>query len=127
MDDNNDNNQPFEDSDVESIDEEEIVLEGFRRSQNRTNWMYRGTAMTSTDAMDVDKLRLQASNVEVVLGHIVGAFATLFTIARSRMEQSLLYRQVKEALDYLCIAVSWLPCYIEIIYLDIEDKIYYQH
>ena len=117
----------LEDSDMDSLNEEEIVLEGFRRSRNRTNWLYRGTAMTSTDSMDVDELRLQASDFEVVLGHVVGAFVTLSVIARSRVEQGLSYRRIKEALDYICIAVSWITCYIEMLYLDIEDKIYYQH
>lgn len=83
--------------------------------------------MTSTDSMDVDELRLQASDFEVVLGHVVGAFVTLSVIARSRVEQGLSYRRIKEALDYICIAVSWITCYIEMLYLDIEDKIYYQH
>ena len=43
-------------SDEESIDAEEIVAQGFRQARNRTNWRYRGTAMTTTDAMDIDSL-----------------------------------------------------------------------
>jgi hypothetical protein len=43
--------------DEESMDGEEIVLEGIRRSQNRTNWLYQGTALTTTDRMDIESLQ----------------------------------------------------------------------
>jgi hypothetical protein len=56
------------------VDPEEIIIEGFRRSRNRTNWLYRGTAMTTTDAMDIDKLRLEIIGYEIALAHRASVF-----------------------------------------------------
>ena len=114
-------------SDEESIDAEDIVVQGFRQARNRTNWRYRGTAMTTTDAMDIDGLRLQAHDYETVLAYIASAFAAMTMMAKSRMEQSLPYQYIKDAMDYLSVAIAWIVCYIEMIYMDIEDKLYYVH
>ena len=70
-------------SDDESIDPEEIVMQGFRNSRSRTNYRYRGSAITTTDAMDIDKLQIQVHDFESVLAHIASAFATISVIARS--------------------------------------------
>ena len=62
-------------SDEESVDNpEEIAVQGFRMSRNRTNHRHRGTAMTTTDSMDIDELRLEALFFELALGHIAAAF-----------------------------------------------------
>ena len=48
-------------------------------------------------------------------------------MARSRMEQSLPYQYIKDVMDYLSVAIAWIVCYIEMTYMDIEDKLYYVH
>ena len=69
--------------DEESVDAEGIVVEGFRMSRNRTNHRFRGTAMTTTDRMDIDELRLEMLFCELALGHVAGAFASLAIVAKS--------------------------------------------
>jgi hypothetical protein len=54
-------------------------------------------------------------------------FSGIAMVAHSRMLQSLSYLQLKQAIDYICIAVSWIVCYIELMYLDIEDRLYFMH
>ena len=73
-------------SDEESLDGEDIVIQGFRQSRNRTNWRYRGTAMTTTDRMDIDTLRLEALYYETALAHIASAFVAMSIVAKSRSD-----------------------------------------
>ena len=112
-------------SDEESIDTEEIVIQGFRTTRSRTNFRYRGTAMTTTDSMDIDQIRLQIHDYESVLAHVASAFATFAVIARTRAMQNLPIQQLKKAMDYLSMVVSWITCYLQLLYMDIEDRIYY--
>ena len=114
-------------SDEESVDGEEIIMQGFRLSRNRTNWLYRGTAMTTTDAMDIDELRLESLYFETVLAHAASAFVTLIAVAKSRRDHNLSTRRIKRTIDYLCVAVAWLTSHIEGLYLDIQDRLYYVH
>ena len=113
--------------DDESINGEHVVQQGFRQARNRTNWLYRGTAMTTTDSMDIHELRLQAFDFETALGFITGAFATMTMTARARMQQHLPIESIRIALDYISVAISWIVCYLEMIYMDIEDRLYYVH
>jgi hypothetical protein len=114
-------------SDEESINAEEIVVQGFRQVRSRTNWRYRGTAMTTTDLMDLDELRLEVLAFETALGYIAAAFTALATMARARTEQNLSIQRFKRAINYLSIAVAWIASYIEGLYLDIEDRLYFVH
>ena len=66
-------------SDDDSLDGEQIVVQGFRTSRNRTNYRYRGTAMTTTDSMDIDELRLEVAYFETALSYITSAFATVIS------------------------------------------------
>ena len=106
---------------------EEIVVEGFRVSRNRTNWLYRGTAMTTTDRMDIDELRLEVCFFELVLGHVAAAFASTAAVAKTRADQNASVQQEKSTMDYLCVAVAWISSHIEGLYLDIEERLYYSH
>jgi hypothetical protein len=110
--------------DAESINGEEIVIQGLRRSRNSTNWLYRGTPMTTTDQMDLDDLRNLTMDMETVLAYISSTFAVLAMVARSRTEQNLPIMHIKRVLDYLCIAVSCITCSLEMVYLDIDDRMY---
>ena len=114
-------------SDEESVDAEEIVLEGLRRSRNRTNWRHRGSAMTTTDSLDTEDLRMKAAYYENALAHIASAFAALAAIAKSRLDQNLSIVRTKTAMDYISVATQWLTCCIQRIYLDIEDKLHFVH
>lgn len=114
-------------SDEESIDGEEIVVEGLRRSRNSTNWQYRGTALTTTDRMDLEDLRMLAIDMETVVAYISAAFTGLAVVAKSRAEQNLPIDRIKKVLDCLCIAVAWITCSLEMTYLDIDDKMYFTH
>ena len=114
-------------SDEESIDGEEIVMEGMRRSRNRTNWLYRGTAMTTTDRMDLESLQWHVFYLQEILAFIGTAFTTLTVIANTRVQQSLPVQRIKNVLDYLCVAVSFITCNIELTYLEIEDRLHFTH
>ena len=114
-------------SDDESLDGEQIVVQGFRLSRNRTNYRYRGTAMTTTDSMDIDELRLEVAYFETALSYITSAFATAAIIAKSRSDQNLPIQRAKDTMNYICVAVAWISSHIEGLYLDIEDRLYYVH
>ena len=114
-------------SDEETVDGEEIVIEGLRRTRNRTNWRYRGSSITTTDRLDIEAMQLQAADFELALASIGAAFTALAIKAKSRLEQSLPILKLKAVMDYLCIAVAWITCYLEMIYLDIEDRLFFQH
>ena len=73
--------------DAEALDAEEIIVQGFRRSRNRTNWLYRGSAMTTTDAMDIEELQLAVHDYETAVGYIASAFTVLALTAKSRRER----------------------------------------
>ena len=81
--------------------------------------------MTTTDAMDIDELRIQVHEYETVLAHIASTFATISMVARSRVMHSLPIQSLKRTMDSLCLIVSWISCYLEMLYMDIEDRIYY--
>ena len=66
-------------------DGEGITLQGFRRSRNSTNWLYRGTAMTRTDGMGIDELRLHQADIQDVLTSTLAAFATVAAAACSKL------------------------------------------
>ena len=114
-------------SDEESYDEEDIVMQGLRRSRNRTNWLYRGTAMTTTDRMDIQDLRTHAFDLEDTLAYIGTTFAALAVMAKTRAEQSLPITRIRRVLDYLCQAVAFITCAIELTNLNIEDRLYFVH
>ena len=81
--------------------------------------------MMTTDSMDIDQTRLQIHDYESVLAHIASAFATFAIMAHTRAMQNLPTQQLKIAMDYLSLAVSWITCYLQLLYMDIEDRIYY--
>ena len=83
--------------------------------------------MTTTDRMDVEEMQLQASDFELALASIGSAFTAIAIQAKSRVEQSLPIRKLRAVLDYLCFAVAWITCYLEMLYLDIEDRLFFQH
>ena len=56
-------------SDDDSLDGEQIVAQGFWTSRNRTNYRYRGTAMTTTDSIDINELRLEVAFFETTLAY----------------------------------------------------------
>ena len=114
-------------SDEQDIDPQEIVIQGFRNVRSRTNYRYRGTAMSTTDAMDIDDLQMLVHEYEGVLAHVASAFATIALIARSRATQNLPYEQLQKSMDYLCLVSTWMTCYLETLYMDIEDRIYFVH
>ena len=111
----------------ESYDGEEIILQGFRQVRNRTNWNYRGSAMTTTDQMDIADLRIEALDYETALAYVASLFATLAMIVRARMEQALDHSKLSQVIQFLSVAVGWLTCHLEMVYLDIEDKLYFVH
>ena len=114
-------------SDEQEIDPQEIVIQGFRNVRSRTNYRYRGTAMSTTDSMDIDDLRILVHDYEGVLDHVASAFATIAVIARSRAQHNLPIDQLQKSMDYLCLVSSWMTCYLETLYMDIEDRIYFVH
>ena len=79
----NDDDLLLSSDDDQSVDVEEIVIQGFRNARSRTNYRFRGNAMTTTDAMDIDELRIQVHEYEYVLAHVASVFATISMIARS--------------------------------------------
>ena len=121
----NDDDLLLSSDDDQSVDVEEIVIQGFRNVRSRTNYRFRGNAMTTTDAMDIDELRIQVHKYEYVLAHVASVFATISMIARSRTMHSLPIQSLKRTMDYLCLTVTWITCYLEMMYMDIEDRIYY--
>lgn len=113
----------------EDIDGEAIVLEGFRRTRERTNWLYRGSALTTSDRMDIDTLREHTLECQDALGYIASVFAALMALAQSRLHNHMMtsYHQIKRIIHFLDISVAWITCYIETLYLDIEDRLYFVH
>ena len=43
------------------------------------------------------------------------------------MRQGLQHERLSQVLQFLSVAVGWIACHIEMVYLDIEDKLYYVH
>ena len=113
----------------EDLDPEEIVTQGFRQTRERTNWLYRGTAMTTTDLMDIDSIRRQVIDYQDALSYIGGIFAGLTVLATTRLQQNLIssYNTIKKVIQLLSISIAWIACYIELLYLDIEDRLYFVH
>ena len=113
--------------DEENIDGEAIVLRGLCRSRNRTNWLYRGTAMGTTDRMDIDELRWHVYGLETALAYISTTFASLAMAVRQRTQHNLPTLKMERAMDFLTVAVSWLVCSIELAFLNLKDKLYFVH
>ena len=54
----------------DDFDPEVIIIEGFRQSRVSTNWLHRGTAVTTTDRMDTEQLRCHAVDMEEVVAFL---------------------------------------------------------
>ena len=119
----------FQQDEEEALDGETIIRQGFRQSRQRTNWRYRGTAMTTSDRMDIEAIRVHVRDSEQVLAHIAATFAGLAALARRRLQNNMIesYERIKRVVDFLTISIGWITCYIEFLYLDLEDIIYYVH
>jgi hypothetical protein len=119
----------FQQDEEEALDGETIIRQGFRQSRERTNWRYRGTAMTTSNSMDIEAIRVHARDSEHVLRYIAATFAGLAMLARTRLQNNMIesYERIKRVIDFLNISIGWITCYIEFLYLDLEDRIYYVH
>ena len=106
---------------------EDIIVQGFRRTRNRTNWLYRGSALTTTDSLDIEDLRLAVHDYETALAYIASTFTTIALVAKSRQDQGLSVGCHKKAMEHICVATTWIIAHIECLYLDIEDRLYFVH
>lgn len=106
---------------------DDMVIQGFRRTRERTNWLCRGTAMTASDQMDTETLQTQALDFQTALGCIASVFAGLIALAQSRIRQNLPCNHIQSVIRHLEASIAWIACYVEMIYLDIEDRLYCVH
>ena len=113
----------------EEEDGETIVMEGFRQSRDRTNWMYRGSAMTTTDRMDMEALQHHAVDLEAVVGHLSTTCAALIQMAQIKAREGArsAFLRLRNVIQFISLSIQWIICSIELVYLDIEDRIYYVH
>jgi hypothetical protein len=115
--------------DSSSMDAEDVVLEGFRFSRERTNWLHRGSAMTTTDRLDIESIRHQVIDYQAALGHISAMFAMLIIAAKAQIDQGIAITntKLKLVINSLSLSISWIACYIELLYLELEDQLYFVH
>jgi hypothetical protein len=113
----------------ENLDGENIVVEGVRRSRRSTNWLYRGSSMTTTDAMDIEMLQEQSIEMETCLCYISSTFAAIVVLAKARLQHGMIdaYWKLQKVMEYLSVAITWFTSQLEMIFLDIEDKMYFVH
>jgi hypothetical protein len=112
-----------------SLNEEDIIAHGLRQSRERTNWLYRGTAMTTSDQMDIEEIQVNILDTQNLVEFLVVSYMALSIIVRSRMALGLqdTVSRLKEVLTFIEISVASVVCYIEMLYLDIEDRLYFSH
>lgn len=114
---------------IEEEDGEAIILQGFRRTRQSTNWLHRGTALTTTNQLDIRALEVHAMDLEDALHYVVGAFVTATMVARTRFQEgaTAAHRKMKSFVEFLSLSIAWIICSIELIYLDIQDTIWCVH
>jgi hypothetical protein len=103
------------------LDDEELVVEGFRRSRRGTNWLYRGYALTVSEHMDVDELRLHILDFETMYTTICTTMATFLAYAHCVGGETI--EHVKRLSSALSFSLSWIACYIEFLRLDLQEMI----
>ena len=116
-------------TDEHDEEEDQPILEGLRRLRSQTNWRFRGTAMTVTEFLNIGDIqgRLEwMEDLAVTLGAIIVMKATK---ACSLLQDGLveLHKKTTKLVTFLQLSLHWITCYINMRYLDIEDRIYYQH
>jgi hypothetical protein len=121
--------QANDDDSDESLNEENILAQGLRQSRERTNWLYRGTAMTTTDLMDIEEIQVNIRDTQNLMQYFVSSYIALSMLMRSRMALGLFDAEgrLKELLKFVELSVNSIVCYMEMLYLDIEDRVYYVH
>ena len=86
-----------------------MVMQGFRQTRERTNWLHRGTAVTTADSLNIEALQMHALHMQSALGCVASSFAALIVfLARHRMHPQSVAR-IKKVLQ--CLATAWLACY----------------
>ena len=82
--------------------------------------------MTASNRMDIEAIRVHVHDSEQVLQYIAATFAGLAVLARRRLQNNMIesYERIKRVIDFLTISIGWITCYIEFLYLDLEDRIY---
>lgn len=85
--------------------------------------------MTTTNQLDIRALEVHAMDLEDALHYVVGAFVTATMVARTRFQEGAMnaYNRMKRLVDYLTLSIAWIICSLELIYLDIQDIIWYVH
>jgi hypothetical protein len=121
--------QDDEDDEDDSLNEEEIIAQGLRQSRSRTNWLYRGTAMTSTDQMDIQVILENIRDTQDMHQFLVSSYIAITILFRSRMALGLHHAvyHLRNILQFLETSVYSLVAYMEMLYLDLEDRVYYVH
>lgn len=111
-----------------SIDEgERIVVQGFRNLRSQTNWRYRGEAMTISEVMDLESLRNHIHGFKDLLMIVASATAFKVKLAHNAFLQGAhtIFRSLQRTISFLNFSIEWIVCYIQMRYLDMEDKLYY--
>jgi hypothetical protein len=113
----------------DSLNEDDIIAQGLRQTRERTNWLYRGTAMTTTDLMDINEIHEDILHTQNFHQYLVNSYIALSLLRRSRIALGLhdTVRRLKEILSFLELSILSIVCYIEMLYMDIEDRVYYVH
>ena len=115
----------------ETLDEETIQnrMVGFRRPANSTNWQVRGTAMTTTDKMDVEEMKLHVLDLENYIAYHSIVLVTISTLARKRRQQGkqAAFQKLQKLVRFSQFAVSWYGCMLESTYIQIQRKLVYVH
>ena len=110
-----------------SIDEgERIVVQGFRNLRSQTNWRYRGEAMTISEVMDLESLRNHIHGFKDLLMIVASATAFKVKLAHNALQGAhTIFLSLHRTISFLNFSIEWIVCYIQMRYLDMEDKLYY--
>jgi hypothetical protein len=118
-----------DDEDELSLNADDLVAQGLRQSRERTNWLYRGSAMTTTNQMDIEDILEDIVHTQNLMEFLAASYMALSLLMRSRMALGLQHTVscLKQILDFLDTSFASVVCYIEMLYLDVEDRLYYVH
>jgi hypothetical protein len=75
--------QVDDDDSDDSLNEEYIIAQGLRQSRERTNWLYRGTAIKTADLMDIEEIQVNICDSQNLMEYLVSTYMVFSILLRS--------------------------------------------